>query len=173
MANLLKEFMEKFSTVLNLNEALIEEKGGKIFLLNNNLKSTIDKVGFKYLHAGVCLGAIKQNRFIPSFPLLFMLADKAEKKIYLKDKAAWLFICGRDIFAEGILRIEGSIKEGDLVLIFNKHGECLGYGLARQDPKGAKTGVVIENVMDLGDFLRRESGKKTALRASPTPYGMH
>lgn len=159
MANLLKEFMEKFGAALNLNEDLIKEKGGKIFLLNNNLKDTVDEVGLEYLYAGIYLGSIKQNRFTPSFPLLFMLADKAEKKIYLTDKAAWLFICGRDIFAEGILRIEGSIKRGDLVLLFNRHGECLGYGVARQDPKMAKTGVVIENIMDLGDFLRREAGK--------------
>lgn len=166
MANLLKEFMEKIGAALNFNEALIEEKGGKIFLLNNNLKSIVDKVGFEYLHAGICLGAIKHNRFTPSFPLLFMLADKAEKKIYLTDKAAWLFICGRDIFVEGILRSEGSINEGDLVLLLNKYGECLGYGVVRQDPKKAKTGVVIENAMDIGDFLRRESERKTALKTS-------
>ncbi|MBS7660129.1 MAG: RsmF rRNA methyltransferase first C-terminal domain-containing protein [Candidatus Bathyarchaeia archaeon] len=156
MANPLKEFMEKLNAAINFDEALIEEKGGKIFLLNNYLRSTIDKVGLEYLHAGIYLGSIKQNRFIPSFPLLFMLADKVRKKIYLTDKAAWLFICGRDIFAEGILHIEGSINKGDLVMLFNKHGECLGYGMVKQDPKRARIGVVIKNIMDIGDFLRRE-----------------
>ncbi|MEX2751501.1 MAG: hypothetical protein Q6366_006400, partial [Candidatus Freyarchaeota archaeon] len=44
----------------------------------------------------------------------------------------------------------------DYTLILNKNGECLGFGLVKQLPQEAEKGVVVKNILDLGDFLRRE-----------------
>jgi ribosome biogenesis protein Nip4 len=50
----------------------------------------------------------------------------------------------------------GSRRKGDAVLVINEFGECLGFGrlMAGLDvPLGE---VVVRNVLDVGDFLRRE-----------------
>jgi ribosome biogenesis protein Nip4 len=76
------------------------------------------------------------------------------------DKAAWLFICGRDIFKEGVMQVEGSREKGSYILILNKHGECLGFGKIRRNLDKVKSGVAVENVLDIGDFLRREKSQR-------------
>jgi ribosome biogenesis protein Nip4 len=40
----------------------------------------------------------------------------------------------------------------------NRHGECLGFGKILFDIDGEKDGnkVIVKNVSDIGDFLRRE-----------------
>ncbi|MBC7130630.1 hypothetical protein H5T51_05365, partial [Candidatus Bathyarchaeota archaeon] len=60
-----------------------------------------------------------------------------------------------------ILHVEGPVEKGDFVLLFNKHGECLGYGLVKQNPHKARKGLVIKNLLDIGDFLRREKKDET------------
>lgn len=72
----------------------------------------------------------------------------------LHEKAAWLFICGRDVFKEGIQGILESaqgLKDGDLVLLQNSFGECLGLGSFQTGKK-----VAVSRILDRGDFLRRE-----------------
>lgn len=73
------------------------------------------------------------------------------------EKTAWLFICGRDIFKRGITNISGSKRKGDYTLILNQHEECLGFGKILHnigDDRNSK--VVVKNISDIGDFLRRE-----------------
>ena len=152
----LKIFLEKFGVQIGLNEALIDVVGKKFFLLNDTLKDLAARIPKKYHYAGVLLGESKNDFFLPSLQLIFMVAEKAVNKIFVNDKTAWLFICGRDIFKEGITRVEGSPKKGDYTLILNKHGECLGFGVVKQLPQEAEKGVVVKNILDLGDFLRRE-----------------
>ncbi|MEM1539608.1 MAG: hypothetical protein QXK33_04270, partial [Candidatus Bathyarchaeia archaeon] len=134
----------------------IEQIGGKFFLINQQLRCLIKGIGRRCSYAGIFLGKLKDGKFIPSFPLLFMIADKTKNKVFVNDKAAWLFICGRDIFKEGIIQVEGSTRKGDYSIILNRYGECLGYGLIVQNPRKAEKGVVVKNILDLGDFLRRE-----------------
>lgn len=89
-----------------------------------------------------------------------MIAKKAENRIVVDDKAAWLFICGRDIFKQGILQVEDSREKGSYTLIMNRHGECLGFGRIRRNLDKVKSGVAVENVLDIGDFLRREKSQR-------------
>jgi ribosome biogenesis protein Nip4 len=156
----LKLFLKRFVVQINLNEALIDGAGEKFFLLNDTLKDLTVRIPKKYYYAGVLLGELRNSVFLPSFPLISMIAEKAENKIFVNDKTAWLFICGRDIFKEGITHIEGSTKKGDYTLILNKHGECLGFGVIKQNPQETEKGVVVQNILDLGDFLRREQKPK-------------
>lgn len=156
MMKSLKLFLERFAVQIDLNEALIDVVGKKYFLLNDTLKDLAARIPQKYHYAGVLLGESKNDFFLPSLQLLFMIAEKPVNKIFVNDKTAWLFICGRDIFKEGITRVEGSPRKGDYTLILNKYGECLGFGLVKQLPQEAEKGVVVKNILDLGDFLRRE-----------------
>ncbi|MEM3587040.1 MAG: hypothetical protein QXO71_06945 [Candidatus Jordarchaeaceae archaeon] len=157
----LKLFLKKLGVQINLNETLIDEVREKFFLLNNTLKNIAARIPKKYYHAGVPLGMLKNGNFIPSFPLISMISDKVENKIFVNDKTAWLFVCGRDIFKEGITRVEGSTKKNDYTLILNKYGECLGLGVIKQNPQEAEKGVVVQNILDIGDFLRREQKAET------------
>jgi ribosome biogenesis protein Nip4 len=53
-------------------------------------------------------------------------------------------------------KVIGSKQKGAYTLILNKHGECLGFGKILHDLDGSQERVAVENVSDIGDFLRRE-----------------
>lgn len=146
-------FVAKVNSRLVLDSRFMFEKDERYFLLNKNLKSLIGK---DFFYAGLYLGKTKKGRFFPSFNLLSMLAEIKANKVIVNEKAAWLFICGRDIFYEGIISVQGSRRKGDYTLILNVHGECLGFGRIIQDLNSKNPNVTIQNISDVGDFLRRE-----------------
>lgn len=146
-------FAKRMNSKIDLDPELLIEKDGRYFLLNKNLKKVIRR---EFFYAGKYLGKIKKGRFFPSFNLLTMLSENKANKIILKEKASWLFVCGRDIFPEGISAINGSRKKGDFTLVLNKFGECLGFGRILHDLSSANIDVAVRNVSDVGDFLRRE-----------------
>ncbi|MEM2953645.1 MAG: PUA domain-containing protein [Candidatus Bathyarchaeia archaeon] len=155
MAEQIKNFIKLFdSAQINLDWELVARKGNRFFYIPPNLRSLVKKNWYYY--AGFPLGKMERGKFLPSFPLLLLIAEKAENRIVVDDKAAWLFVCGRDIFKQGITHVEGSREKGSYTLILNKHGECLGFGRIRQNLDELKRGVAVENVLDIGDFLRRE-----------------
>ena len=78
-------------------------------------------------------------------------------KVVLNKKASWLFICGRDVFQQGIIKAIGSQRKGDCTLVLNEFGECLGFGVLTASLKEQSGKIAIRNVLDVGDFLRRES----------------
>jgi ribosome biogenesis protein Nip4 len=41
-------------------------------------------------------------------------------------------------------------------LVLNSHDECLGFGKILRNLKGKRKGPAVENILDVGDFLRRE-----------------
>ena len=86
-----------------------------------------------------------------------MMAENKANKIVIDKKTAWLFICGRDIFKQGILRANVSRKD-DYALILNEHNECLGFGKILRNIRKEQDAnkVVVKNILDIGDFLRRE-----------------
>ncbi len=97
------------------------------------------------LYTSVLLGRLRMDSFKPSLPLLDLLGPLTERKAVVNDKAAWLFICGKNILKEGIVSL--SHKQGH-VLVCNTRDEVLGYGKV--------TGAGITNKLDRGDFLRRK-----------------
>ena len=151
----LKAFASKLGVEVTLNFDLIVKKADRYFLLNQKLQRLVRK---DFYYVGVYLGKIKNGVFFPSFNLLAMLAKGRASKIVVGRKAAWLFICGRDVFRRGLLTMRGSRRKGDYVLVMNDFGECLGFGkiLCNLDSDVQGTKVVVKNISDLGDFLRRE-----------------
>ena len=149
----IKDFASRFQTRISLDKNLIVKRRDRYFLLNDSLKRLISK---DFFYAGTYLGKIKRGKFFPSFSLLRMIAEEKANKVIVDKKTEWLFICGRDIFKQGIMKVMGSERKGDYTLILNQHGECLGFGKILCHPDKAKDGVVIENILDIGDFLRRE-----------------
>jgi len=149
----IKDFVRQFDASISLDESLIVKKENRYFLVNEKLKKLITK---DFFYVGTYLGKTKNGKFFPSFNLLSMIAEKKTNKIIVDKKTEWLFICGRDIFKQGIIKVIGSKRKGDYVLILNQHGECLGFGKILRSLDEGKEGVAVKNISDIGDFLRRE-----------------
>ena len=146
-------FASKFGGKVALNPEFVVEKTQRYYLLNPVLRQ-VTKTDFFY--AGLYLGKVKNGMFFPSFNLLNMLVPVAANKIILERKAAWLFICGRDVFRKGIVKLMGSQRRGDFTLVLNEFGECLGFGMITVNLDDVSGKVAVRNVLDVGDFLRRE-----------------
>ena len=150
----IKDFVAQFNANVALDKSRVVKSWNRYYLLPDRLKR---QVPGKFFYAGVYLGAVKGASFFPSFLLLRMIAEKKANKLVVDRKTAWLFICGRDIFKQGILN-ETRLKRGDYALILNEHNECLGFGKVminiRQEIDAKK--VAVKNILDLGNFLRRE-----------------
>jgi len=153
MTNLTTSFAGKVNSKLVLDPTLVVEKEGRYFLLNKDLKSVARQ---DFFYAGKYLGKMKKGKFFPSFNLLAMLAEAEANKVVVDEKAAWLFICGRDILSERITAVHGSRRKGDFTLVLNGFGECLGFGRILHDLSSKDINAAIRNVSDVGDFLRRE-----------------
>ena len=150
------KFAFQLGAKISLNPDLVVEKSGRYFLLSEGLLKVARK---DFYYAGTYLGKVKNGKFFPSFNLLATLAKGEANKILIEKKAAWLFICGRDIFREGILEVRGSLRKGDHTLVLNEFGECLGFGkiMSSLEETTGKNKVAVRNVSDIGDFLRRET----------------
>jgi ribosome biogenesis protein Nip4 len=91
------------------------------------------------------LGKTK-NIWEPSTILLRLIAAQPYvHKVWVDDAAAWLFVCGRDVFTEHIQQNTPDLVEGVNYLIM-LGDDCLGYAL--------------KNLIDIGDFLRREKWRE-------------
>lgn len=150
----IEEFVNQFNCTISLDEKQIIRKMNRYYLLSDKLQNQAPK-GFFY--AGEYLGSVKGTGFFPGFALLRMLAKTNANKIILGKKAAWLFICGRDIFKRGLPK-ETNLKKDEYTLVMNKHNECLGFGRVMINIRGEidMDKVAVKNVLDVGDFLRRE-----------------
>jgi ribosome biogenesis protein Nip4 len=149
------KFAAQFGVQIVLNLDLMVEKNGRYYLVNPVLKPLVKE---DYFYAGMFLGKAKEGKFFPSFNLLGMLAKKGAYRITVDRKAAWLFICGRDVLKKSIVQIQGPGKKNSNTLVLNEFGECLGFGRIVENLSGSASDnqIAVRNVSDVGDFLRRE-----------------
>lgn len=150
----INDFITQFDTCINLDETQIIKNGNRYYYLSINLKKNIPN---NFFYAGEYLGTVKGSSFFPSFILLRMIAKTKANKVIIDKKTAWLFICGRDIFRKGILN-GNNLKKGNYTLVLNENNECLGFGQLMMNLRGVPDSkeVAIKNILDIGDFLRRE-----------------
>ncbi len=145
-------FASKFGAQIALNPEFIVERGQRYYLLNPQIRKVTRS---DFFYAGLYLGKIKKGVFFPSFNFLNALVNISSNKVVLDKKSAWLFVCGRDIFHKGLLKTQGPMRKGDFTLVMNEYGECLGFGSVFSNAE-TENKVAIKNVLDVGDFLRRE-----------------
>lgn len=146
-------FAAKIGAKIMFDTKLLGEKDNRFFLLNSELKGIMRN---DFFYAGSYLGKVRKGKFFPSFVLLTMLSGGKANKVVANEKAAWLFVCGRDLLREGVREVQGSRRKGDFTLVVNTFGECLGFGRILRDLNSLGPGVAVQNVSDIGDFLRRE-----------------
>lgn len=97
--------------------------------------------------AGNCLITVNKKPK-PSLSFLNQILSKTQSVIKLNKKAAWLFICGRDILKRGITS-KSNINNKAIVL--NEKNEIIGVAqkLIGRD--------FYKNYWNIGDFLKREN----------------
>ena len=148
---LLKKILEGVGSSLTVEEERLLRINNRRFTVGENLDDYIFRWD-NLVYAGKLLG--KDRRlFQPSPTLLQEVASEEAplNRVHVDRETGWLFVCGRDIFEESILRKEGAFKEGGLSLVMMDE-DCLGYGRV-EIFQGKK---ILKNVFDIGDFLRRE-----------------
>jgi ribosome biogenesis protein Nip4 len=137
------------------NELFVQDS--KYFLISRKIQAIIKKTK-KPFHAGTYLGKSRGKKFFPSINLLNMINPKTSHKIWVDSKSEWLFVCGRDLFGSGISKSSPKVQKNTITLILNSSNEVIGFGKAAKSLK--EKGVVVQNILDIGDFLRRERKKK-------------
>jgi ribosome biogenesis protein Nip4 len=121
------------------------------------LVSGIEKrTGIQPNSAGLFLGEEVSRKFRPSIALLDMVGAKTDRWVIVDDKAEWLFLCGRDVFFGAVVR--SNVRSG-VAIVLNSKKEVLGYGLVSEKAKKNED-IMIKNILDRGDYLRREMGKR-------------
>ncbi|MFW6282608.1 MAG: hypothetical protein ACOC1P_00950 [Minisyncoccales bacterium] len=142
IAKNIDEFINSF--VKNPSFSYIK-KGKSYFLKVDELNDFVD---LKFSCFSLPLG--EDGKFFkPSLFLLELLSRESSNKIFLNDTAEWLFLCGRDAFLSNISK---NNSKCDVFLVQNSRDENLGLG-TKTKHKGK---VIIKNIVDRGDFLRRE-----------------
>jgi ribosome biogenesis protein Nip4 len=147
--------IEKFISQFTDNKIEYEKTGREYYLMPPSVKSLISEASRLPLSAGVYLGMEDKKGFRPSLALLEMISRSSDRKVFVNSGAEWLFLCGRDLFGKGIKK--ANVEKG-LVLVQNENDENLGYGRIVGKPN-EKNRVVVKNLLDRGDFLRRERKK--------------
>ncbi len=111
--------------------------------------------GWEPFSGGVYLGE-ERGHFRPTSALITMLASQGGPRVEVDDRAAWLYLCGRDILMEGATN-GTEYPAGKLVFIVDFKARVLGYGMIfnAHDSK-RKSSVFVKHLLDLGEYLRRE-----------------
>ena len=146
---LLRRLLRELNSGYSPDESRIIRINDQYFALDAELCEPPARKDLVY--AGLYLGRDRRV-FEPSAILLEMLSkEKETRKVNVDRETAWLFVCGRDIFQENILQVEGGLSPGSYCLVIFD-GWCLGYG--RYETVWSSR--MIRNYFNIGDFLHRE-----------------
>lgn len=152
----MREFIKQFTKEKVIDEKDILQLRSDFYLVNSELNKILKQTQHPTSFIGIFLGKQKK-KFVPSPYLLDKLAKITKNKVSVNDKGAWMFICGKHIYAKSITKFNPKQRFNDVILILNQHNECLGYG--KMINKFDSKKVAIQNHFDIGDFVRRERRK--------------
>ncbi len=153
----LQEFVSQFTAKKLFDEKQLLQMGTEFFLVEPELMALNKKLQKQLAYIGIYLGRFGAQHFIPSVWLVEQLGKNAEKKVFVNEKGEWLFVCGRNLWGGNIAKIEGELNKGDLAFVFNRYGECLGYGAVVAEKLAKK--AFLDRIFDIGDLIRRERRK--------------
>jgi ribosome biogenesis protein Nip4 len=155
----LAAFIARFTSRRILDEKMVLHQGREWFLVPRQVRATLQQARKHAVHAGILLAAEwgGPEGIKPGLYLLDQLCRQDDvKKVIVNDNAEWMTVVGRPPLLDNVLSVDNYPQKGDLVLILNKHRECIGYGDIH-DGWTAKKGIIRLHY-DIGDFLRRERG---------------
>ncbi len=149
---MIDEFIAYFTDKELFDSEHVYQLGSEWYLVPHELFALGKNQPRQPVFVGTFLGKQHGERFAPGVALLELLAPHAAK-VEVSDKAAWLFVCGKDVLQPSILSATHAIKLHQRVLVMCK-SEVIGIGKVMGSMTEQKT--IIKNVFDIGDFLRRE-----------------
>lgn len=152
---LFNKFISQFTTE---EIADVRRVGRNFYLAEERLWEIKTGVNRDVFSVGLFLGEEKHG-FSASPALIERISRMPDpaiqsRKIFINKKAEWLFLCGRNILPESIVKNPSNITDG-LVPVQNERDENLGYGLFKKEDQ-----LIIKHVLDKGRYLRaNENGK--------------
>lgn len=147
-----EQFLELFyeETPQDIMKDVVSDKKKYYYDPKGNLE-WCKKQGIDPVSVGRYLGEQKRT-FRPS-PFGVELASKnSNKGVVLDEKGAWLFVCGRDIFARAI--VGGEPEKGTAAFLYDLDNNLLGYGVWVVHTLKQKNQPAIMNKTDKGLYLR-------------------
>jgi ribosome biogenesis protein Nip4 len=98
----------------------------------------------------------ERKGFQPTSAFVDLVAARDERRVIVEDKAAWLFLCGRDVLMASV-REEGPFSPNQLAIVADREGNVLGYGkIVAPFSRKMRNKVYVKHVLDKGEYLRRE-----------------
>lgn len=129
--------------------------------------TAIDKdPGFDPLYTGWPVGIVIKGKAYPYPELLNMMyrcAGRIRSAVEARPQGVRAFLYGNDLLVASVNKIHRPFGRGDIVGVIDpEDGRVIGIGRASLDPEeiyraismGRDTEVVVENIFDLGWFLR-------------------
>jgi ribosome biogenesis protein Nip4 len=136
IVHFMKEFTnEKIGLIMNFKD--------KSYLINEQLAQIWNSIKIQPVSIGLYLGCVEKKEFVPSPALLDILSKVTDRKTVVNKKQEWFFTNHKDLAVKGTT----TLTKG-YVLVQNKFDQNLGLGLIEQNK--------VKNIVDVGDFLRRE-----------------
>ncbi len=160
----IKNALRFFSSVEFLKEYdVVVTEDRRLFGVSKELHDFIRVSGLKPTHVGVKLGEVGSRRLRLSVEGTFWLVRNDKRKVWVSERGEMLFLYGRDIFASSVVGTS-EFGENELVFVCNLKGDVLGIGRSRFDSEKIREvegdRVVIENLVDRGEYLRKERIEK-------------
>lgn len=104
---------------------------------------------------GLFLGE-ERDVFQPTSALINLIAERSDKKVKVNDKAAWLYLCNRDVLMTSVLDPNEQEPNTNVIVMDTKE-QVIGAGLIVTDfDSKMKNKVFIKHRIDKGEYLRRE-----------------
>ena len=151
MDNPLQQFIKRFTEEELIPEEKIVKKGKQYYYVPTHIQELTVKAKEEPSMQGMMLGKEHKGIFHASQHLIELLAKNAKNTITLNEKAEWLFVCGRDVFAQNITT-KNITDQKALLIVKGPQGDVLGLAKYRRE-KGAD---MYKNITDIGNRLRRE-----------------
>jgi ribosome biogenesis protein Nip4 len=129
--------------------------GRRYFYDPKGLLKLAEEKRWEAFSVGLYLGEEK-GQFYPTSALVDLLAARSDKRVVVGSKAAWLFLCGRDILMEGVLE-PGVHKKDELVFVADHNENIIGYGrIFTMHNASWRNKIYVKHILDKGEYLRRE-----------------
>ncbi len=147
LKNFEKEFGIDLRRIFPEKIFLISSGRKEIFMVDDFVYKIYNKINREIYSIGLYIGEIRGKYFLISLELASIIEPFTNNKIVVNEKAEQLFLYGRDIFKESIVKEYKRFKLGERCLVLNKRHEVLGIGKYERN--------IVKNLMDRGWYLRR------------------